>query len=302
MQDYSLLQNLPGPIVILGAGGFIGRHLLAAWQQVRPDVYGVGHYADDTKLPPNFWRGDLLLARPSFWAWLTNLKPRVIINLLSYGNRPEQQDRAKIWAINVEFLYDLHAWWQQNRTSPEAEQEEPEKHASKEKGKRKRARPKEPWDLHLFLQAGSSSEYGLNCENAREDGACLPLSEYGRSKLQAAYLMQDWALREGFPGMHVRFFSIYGPGEASYRLMPTLLREAAQNNFPPLAPPTISRDFVYVDDLVEALSLMAGQFSAEVHRGQIYNLCSGQATTLGELSTIMHELYPTLPPPTWQAH
>ena len=294
MAPFELIKNVPGPIVILGAGGFIGQNLWPAWSKERTDVYGVGHYPAGQEVPANFFKCDFLLARPSFFKWLTDLKPRVIINLLSYGNRPEQQDVGKIWAINVDFLEELHAWWQQNRTPPPGQG--PKQNA---KGPGKSKKTADPWDLHLFLQAGSSSEYGLACEEAREDRACLPLSEYGRSKLQAAYLIQAWAQQEGFPGMHVRFFSVYGPHEASYRLIPSILRQVWQNEWPPLAPAATSRDFVYVADLITALSVMAGQFKFSLHAGQIYNIASGHATTLEELTSIVRQQYPHLPPPAW---
>ena len=47
---------------------------------------------------------------------------------------------------------------------------------------------------------------------------------------------------------------------------------------PPLVSPTTARDFVYVDDAVDALMLLAQKASRQ---GAVYNLCTGAQTSYG---------------------
>lgn len=53
-----------------------------------------------------------------------------------------------------------------------------------------------------------------------------------------------------------------------------------EGRLPPLADPTVARDFVYIDDVVEAYLLAAAH--AGQHRGAVYNVGTGTQTTLAD--------------------
>ena len=58
------------------------------------------------------------------------------------------------------------------------------------------------------------------------------------------------AIEHNLPIITVRPFHVYGPYEEKTRLIPTLITSLLENKNPPLVSPKISRDLIYIDDVV----------------------------------------------------
>ncbi len=95
----------------------------------------------------------------------------------------------------------------------------------------------------------------------------------------------------------LRLYSIYGPYEEPSRLVPTLVMAAREGKLPPLVRPTISRDFVYVDDAVEAFVQAASRPGQEP--GVVYNVGSGVRTTLADLVAVARRVFELRVEPAW---
>jgi dolichol-phosphate mannosyltransferase len=151
--------------------------------------------------------------------------------------------------------------------------------------------------VEAFVNAGSSSEYGYQAQAAREDFRIEPNSHYAISKASAAHYCQFAARKFGFRATTARLYSIYGPYEEPTRLIPTLLIHGLNGDFPPLVSPNTARDFVYVDDAVDALIRIAGE--EMVVPGAIYNIASGAQTTISEIVEKTRTLLDVPKEPVW---
>ena len=91
--------------------------------------------------------------------------------------------------------------------------------------------------------------------------------------------------------MKTRFFNSYGPGEVpgQYRnVIPNFIFKALKGeSLPFTGEPNASRDFTYVDDIVDAL-LRAAYFEKVV--GQEVNIASGVETRILDMATRVNEL------------
>jgi nucleoside-diphosphate-sugar epimerase len=159
--------------------------------------------------------------------------------------------------------------------------------------------------VKAFIHSGSSSEYGLKKTAAREDDRLEPNSDYAVTKGAATHYCRHVAVSRDFNAITLRLYSIYGRWEAPTRLVPVLLTHALRGEWPPLTPPSTARDFVHVDDAVEAMLAVAA--APSVPRGAIYNVCSGVQTTLADLVETVRDLlaieaeprWSTMPPRDW---
>ena len=104
--------------------------------------------------------------------------------------------------------------------------------------------------------------------------SCRPTTFYGKSKLAGTCLLEECCKTLGIKGLTARLFTVYGPGEHSGRLLPTLIDAAYSGNPIPLTAGNQKRDFTYVEDVVEGL-LRLGVVS-EAKRGEIVNLATGK--------------------------
>ena len=112
--------------------------------------------------------------------------------------------------------------------------------------------------------------------------------------------MRLYARKHGVPAFVLRLYSLYGPYEDFSRLIPTLLWKARAGELPSLVSPTISRDFVYIDDAVRAFDAVV-EAAPRLEPGGIFNVGTGLRTTLGELTQTVRELFGIAAEPQWQS-
>lgn len=139
-----------------------------------------------------------------------------------------------------------------------------------------------------FIHAGSSSEYGLKDHAPKEDEPLEPNSYYAVTKSSATLLCQYFALSHKAPIIVLRPYSVYGPFEEPTRFIPTLIIKGLEGKLPPLVSPSIARDYIYVDDFINAC-LLASQ-KAKSHHGEIYNVGTGVQTTIKEAVMLIKKL------------
>lgn len=148
--------------------------------------------------------------------------------------------------------------------------------------------------------AGSSSEYGLKDHAPTEDESAVPNSDYAVTKLASTTLCIHRAMSTGLPVVVLRLASVYGPWEEPSRLVPTLLRSAIRGELPPMADPTTARDFVHIDDVVEAFTRAAAR--APQCRGHVLNIGTGVQHTLREIVEVARSCFGIEAEPAWGSY
>jgi dolichol-phosphate mannosyltransferase len=153
--------------------------------------------------------------------------------------------------------------------------------------------------VEAFVQTGSSSEYGYKDHPVSEDELLQPNSHYAITKAAATHYCQFVARSTGLNAVTVRLYSVYGPYEEPARLIPTLIVHGLRGQLPPLVSPTTARDFVYVDDAVDAILRVAA--APAVPRGTVLNVCTGAQTTLASAVAIARKLMSIPASPAWSS-
>jgi UDP-glucose 4-epimerase len=135
--------------------------------------------------------------------------------------------------------------------------------------------------------ASSGALYGEQAQQPiGEDRAPNPNSPYGVSKIAAEYYVATLGALYGIETVSLRIFNAYGPGQElppSYPpVIPQLLKQAqGGGSLVIFGDGSQTRDFVYVDDVVEALVLAA--MVGDVNRAVI-NVGSGQGVSINDLA------------------
>jgi nucleoside-diphosphate-sugar epimerase len=131
-----------------------------------------------------------------------------------------------------------------------------------------------------LVYASSSSVYGAAELPLREDAACHPLSPYGVTKLAAEHLACLYERNHGLPVVSLRYFTVYGPRQRPDMAFHRFLAAARDG-----APVRVfgdgkqTRDFTYVDDIVTA-TRRAGDSGRP---GCVYNVGGGQRLALEDV-------------------
>lgn len=151
--------------------------------------------------------------------------------------------------------------------------------------------------FEAFVNTGSSSEYGYKDQAPPETELLEPNSHYAVTKASATLFCQYTAQQEKVHLPTLRLYAVYGPYEEPSRLIPTLIIRALQGDLPPLVSPATARDFIYVDDVVEAYLMAASHPGKEL--GAVYNVGTGVQTTIREVVEIASHLLVITAKPHW---
>jgi len=131
--------------------------------------------------------------------------------------------------------------------------------------------------LRKFVQIGSSDEYGSAPAPQNEQLRESPISPYSAAKAGATHLIQTLSRTEGFPGVVVRLFLVYGPGQNLQRFLPQIIKGCLEGRKFPTSSGEQLRDFCYIEDVVEGLLLAALKPEAV---GRVINIASGQPISI----------------------
>jgi nucleoside-diphosphate-sugar epimerase len=152
-------------------------------------------------------------------------------------------------------------------------------------------------DVERFVFSGSCFEYSPG-DGLTEDLVPDPVSEYGASKAAAAAFVSAFYNSYKLPTVSLRLFTAYGPYEAPYRLIPGAILNALAGENMALTSGEQTRDFVYIDDVIDAM-LKAAVSPLAV--GQTINICSGAATSVKQLVTMIFDSTTTAARPLFGA-
>jgi nucleoside-diphosphate-sugar epimerase/glycosyltransferase involved in cell wall biosynthesis len=271
------IRHIQGPILVIGASGFVGANLLRSVFAVRQDVYGTTSRKPAWRLadlPEDHVRTVDLLIDSNLDSLLDEIRPRTIFDCVAYGAYSFETDSQLIYRTNFQFLTRMLSRLESR-------------------------------SIACYVHAGSSSEYGDNAAGPTERDPTEPNSDYAVSKVAAANLIYFYGKRKQFPCANLRLYSVYGPLEDSARLIPNIIRHGVEGTYPTFVNPAVSRDFIYVDDVTEAFVDTAQNLTA-ADFGESFNIGTGRKTTIGEVATATRDLFGitdepsfTMPDRTW---
>jgi nucleoside-diphosphate-sugar epimerase len=259
--------------MITGANGFVGANLTRRLLKEGHEIH--------------------LLARPSHQRWrLEEIAAEVHLHALDLRDR--EGVRRAVTAIRPEWVFHLAAYGAYPTQTGFDRMVETNLNASAalldvctETG------------VEAFVQTGSSSEYGYKDHRTAEDELLEPNSHYAITKAAATHYCQSTARQRDIHAVTVRLYSVYGPYEEPVRLIPTLIVFGSEGKLPPLVSPRIARDFVYVDDAVDAMVRVASQTS--LPRGSVYNVCTGRQSDLEFVVSVARRILGIAGEPVWSS-
>ncbi|MDW8065114.1 MAG: NAD-dependent epimerase/dehydratase family protein [Anaerolineae bacterium] len=141
-----------------------------------------------------------------------------------------------------------------------------------------------------LVLASSGAVYGdQSIQPVHEELLPRPLSTYAVTKLAAEHFARTLGRVWGFEVVILRIFNAYGPGQplptAHAPVTSRFLKQAIEGGTLVIfGDGTQTRDFVYVDDVVEAM-VTAGKRTDL--NGEILNVGSGQEVSINELAEIV---------------
>src|SRR5579859_734310 len=263
-------------ILVTGAAGFIGSHVVAKLLKDGHEVTGVDHF--DVYYSRSQKEKNLLpvLLHPKFKLVEENLATMALIKVLK-GTEAVVHLAAQP-GVRGSWGSSFQRYITNNIQVTQRLLEESKSHK-----------------LKRFIYGSSASVYGDLPPQAGESVTvlnegmkCQPRSPYGVTKLAAEHLCQLYHQEYKMPTVCLRFFSVYGPGQrpdmAFNKFCHNLLHEAAHSIY---GDGHQVRDFTYVDDIAE---IIVAALANEAAVGQVVNVGGGSPATLLEALSLLEQI------------
>jgi nucleoside-diphosphate-sugar epimerase len=130
-----------------------------------------------------------------------------------------------------------------------------------------------------FVFSGSQAEYGIHHELIGEDCLCHPDSPYGKAKLAFGTHAAIRCKEAGIDFVHLRIFSVYGPGMHEFALVPSCLSAFSSGKAIELSSCEQLWNYLYTRDLGEALYAILIHKGRLADHGEVYNVAGAQTDT-----------------------
>lgn len=145
-----------------------------------------------------------------------------------------------------------------------------------------------PATCRVVVRLGSSTEYAETAGPMDENAPLRPRGLFGASKAAGTLLLTAAAAERGVRAVVLRAFQVYGSHDHPGRFVPTVLRAARTGEPLPLTRPGLRRDWVHVDDVVEACVRAAA--ADHLPGGQVLNLGTGVQTSNEQLVALAEQV------------
>lgn len=239
---------MAGNILITGTNGFIGANLVR--RLLKEKKHNIFVFLRKTS---NVWRiNDILEKLNIFHADLLNFKdvekavekinPDYIFHLATYGSYPGlQKDESKMIKTNIVGTFNL-------------------------------LKATENISYRCFINTGSSSEYGIKGNAISESDLLDPVNIYGASKASASLLCRAFSKTYKKNIVTLRPFSVYGPYEEGFRLIPYAIMNCLKKKKIKLTSGEQKRDFIFTGDVMDIYLNVMKRKGVE---GKIFNVGTG---------------------------
>lgn len=247
-------------IVLTGASGFVGSHLLKALTKRGHEIVAIGYHHQAAEQEKNAVRYILnLLDAEGIHTCLAKEKPDGIIHLAAQSN-------VSLSWKQINYTNELNINGTVNLLEAVA------KICPRVK----------------ILNIGSSEEYGLTAKTERvlkETMPCAPQNPYAISKYCAGQLALQLGKKYGINLVHVRPFNHFGPGQKKGFVVSDFASQIAEIEAKKKEPIVkvgnlaAYRDFCFIEDIVEAYI----RIMEERTENGIYNIASNRARKVEDI-------------------
>ncbi len=242
-------------ILVTGSNGYIGSHLTQRLLTVpQVNLFSLNRTYDTRIDPAQSLEGNLLTA--DLLGWLADVKPDVVFHCIGAGPR-----------LPFEHQLQLHA-----------------------EGTRRLLQALVDNGLYpRVVLMGSAAEYGVQDEAVNEQTVGHPDGEYGIAKLAQTQVAQAFARRYDLPVVIGRLFHVYGQTPRHLAIASLASQIAhAEMVYPEYSELHVynlrsRRDFVHIDDAVEALLSLSELSQPNEISGQVFNIGSGGSTSISTI-------------------
>jgi nucleoside-diphosphate-sugar epimerase len=234
-------------VLVTGGSGYLGRHLVSALKEEKATVFVIDKQVAGAK---NEFEADITDAL-QISSVIKQIQPEITFHLAASLDRDRDFSiHDKVMKVNYNGTKNLLLALQQTEYSN-------------------------------FIFTSTSEIYGDNKAPFHEYQLPQPASVYSLSKLFSEELIQSYSRLCEKKFTILRLFNFIGKNMPENFFIPQLIQSLKRGETFKMTKGEQARDFLYIDDVIQALLLSAKKNEAA---NQVFNVCSGKSTLLKQLA------------------
>lgn len=254
-------------VLVTGAGGFIGSHLVEKLAESGADVRAFLHYNSRADIGHLRYLGQEILSR---------------VEIIS-GDLTDANAVQKV-VNGCDFVFHLGALI----SIPYSYRHPLEVIRTNVVGTTNVMLASREANVKRVIHTSTSEVYGTAMHVPIDEKHPLQgQSPYSASKIGADKLVESFYCAYNLPVVTVRPFNTYGPRQSSRAVIPTIISQVLSKDNIKLGNLETTRDFTYVTDTVMGFIRAA---KAENVEGKVYNLGTSEEISIGELANLIIRL------------
>ena len=229
-------------VLVTGASGFVGRHLLRELQNHKVEIITVGRKKSDFR--PDIEVKDVFDLNSSDWDQIL---------------------------VGIDIVIHL-AWFVNHKTYRSSEM-----NTSCVDGSLELAKAVLKSKVKYFLGTGTCLEYGPQNVILKPTDNLMPNTTYGLAKVQLYKLLNEMFAASKIKFGWARIFFVYGEGEPETKLYSSVRRDLISGNSVYLNNPSAIYDFISVEEAVKKITYLTVNQIVGPH-----NICTGNGVSVLE--------------------
>ncbi len=240
-------------ILVTGGTGFVGSNLVRKLSLSKNKIHLL------TRNSSNFWRIDDvkkkldihkvdIFDKKKLEIVIKKIDPKIVFHLAAYGIKRSENDISKTLDTNIIGTHNLFSILSNQR-------------------------------VKRIVNVGSVFEYGqkLNNNGFLETDCLHPLTFYGITKAAQTNIANHFFKFRSLPVTTLRLFTPYGMFEEKGRLVTDIMFAIIKNKKLKISSPKSVRDFVFIDDVIEAL--IKASKTPNIN-GKVFNIGFGESNSV----------------------
>lgn len=245
-------------VLVTGAGGFIGSHLVERLASMQADVTCFVRYNSMNR-----------------WGFLDSLPIKNSLNIVSADLKDSDAVRKAV--MDKDIVFHLAA-----AVSIPHSYDFPREHLQTNvMGTFNVLQAAKEYNIKKLVHLSSSEVYGTALETPiKENHRLQGQSPYSATKIATDKLAESFFLSYNLPVAIARPFNTFGPRQSARAIIPTIITQALVENKVAIGNDKPTRDFNYVSNTVDGIIETA---MSDKSVGEVINLGSGTEISIGDL-------------------
>ena len=251
-------------VLVTGAGGFVGSHLIEALLKSDCQVKAFVHYNSRNN-----------------WGWLEDLNKNDLKNIQVVTGDLRDSDAVRKSVKGQDLIFHLGALI----GIPYSYVNPADVVETNVKGTLNILLAGLDSHIEKIIHTSTSEVYGTAQYIPIDEAHPInPQSPYAASKASADYLAHSFHLSYDLPVAIIRPFNIYGPRQSARSIIPNIIIQSLSGNMVKIGSPYPTRDFTFVSEAVEGFIRLA---ECDEAVGEVVNLGFGNEVSVEQLMKLI---------------